>query len=93
MKLVTSTLANKSYAYTSSATKVVASTAYSDFFVLQDTRNECGTPVCSLKISGCGSSYTAGNLEINSSTGQIKVKKNVDAGYEDTVCIQCTIGS
>jgi len=42
-----------------------------------------------LKVSGCGSAYTAGNLFI-SAAGAITAKQNVDAGYEDTVCISCS---
>jgi hypothetical protein len=31
-------------------------------------------------------------LTINSATGQIESPQNLDAGYNDTVCIQCNNG-
>ena len=92
-------LSNKSYTYSSSSSLVIA---YKTIFhlhnrsritVIEHLHNrhrECGFPVCSLKQSGCGSSYTGGRLQINSRTGEIKVPTNVVAGYTDTVCIQCT---
>jgi hypothetical protein len=44
---------------------------------------------CSLKEEGCGSAYSVGNLEIDAITGEVKAKKNVDAGYINTVCVSC----
>jgi hypothetical protein len=43
-----------------------------------------------LKVAGCGSSYTAGNIVIDATSGAITAKQNVDAGYVDTVCISCS---
>jgi hypothetical protein len=44
---------------------------------------------CSLKVAGCGSAYSTGNLVIDATTGEVTAKKNVDLGYEDTVCVSC----
>jgi hypothetical protein len=44
---------------------------------------------CSLKEEGCGSAYSAGNLVIDATTGEVTAKKNVDAGYVDKVCVSC----
>jgi hypothetical protein len=45
---------------------------------------------CSLKLAGCSGDYTNANLAINAVSGEITAKKNVDAGYDDTVCISCS---
>jgi len=51
----------------------------------------CGAiTTCSLKVEGCGSAYSAGNLVIDASTGAVTAKQNIDAGYEDIVCISCS---
>jgi hypothetical protein len=44
---------------------------------------------CTLKNVGCGTAYTAGNLVIDATSGEITTKQNVDAGYEDIVCVSC----
>jgi len=48
-----------------------------------------------LKAAGCTDAYTAANLVIDATTGEVTGKKNVDAGYVDTVCVKCanTAGS
>jgi hypothetical protein len=49
--------------------------------------------VCILKVSpGCGSNYdmSTSNLAITTSTGAITAAQNIDAGYEETVCIECS---
>jgi len=49
----------------------------------------CGDIVsCELKTADCSASYTTGNLVI-ADTGEVTVKQNIDAGYEDIVCISC----
>jgi hypothetical protein len=46
---------------------------------------------CSLKVSpGCGSVHGGTNLVIDTSTGAITAKQNIDVGYEETVCIECS---
>jgi hypothetical protein len=44
---------------------------------------------CSLKLAGCSDPYTNANLVINTVTGTITAKKNVDDGYVDEVCVVC----
>jgi hypothetical protein len=45
---------------------------------------------CSLKTAaGCAAPYTIGNLAIDAVTGEVTIKKDVDAGYVDVVCVEC----
>ena len=44
---------------------------------------------CSLKVAGCQSDYTEGNVEIDATTGAVTAKQNVDPGYVDTICVEC----
>jgi hypothetical protein len=44
---------------------------------------------CVLKQAGCVNAYTIGNAVINQVTGEVTMKKNVDAGYEDILCVEC----
>jgi hypothetical protein len=44
---------------------------------------------CVLKQAGCVNAYTLGNAVIDATTGEVKLKKNVDAGYEDILCVEC----
>jgi hypothetical protein len=84
-----SPLADQTVAYLNDATLVTKASGFADFFTPLYTAT-CGTiTACTLKVSGCGSAYTAANLFI-SSAGVITGKQNVDAGYEDTVCVSCS---
>ena len=42
---------------------------------------------CSLKQAGCVNDYTLGNAVIDAVTGEVTMKKNVDAGYVDVICV------
>jgi hypothetical protein len=83
-----SPLADQTIAYDASATLVTKATGFADFFTNTHT-TLCGViTACSLKTpSGCAGPYVGTNLAITSATGAITGKQNVDAGYEDTVCI------
>jgi hypothetical protein len=85
-----SALDDQTIAYVDSATLVTKASGFADFFTNTHT-TLCGViTACSLKTSGgCASAYdeSAGNLAIDTTTGAITGKQNVDAGYEDTVCI------
>ena len=82
-------LANQNVAYDASSSLVTKASGFADFFTNTHTAL-CGViTACSLKLSGCSTDYTAGNLVIDATTGAITAKQNVDAGYADTVCIKC----
>jgi hypothetical protein len=67
----------------------VAATASNAFFT-NPHATLCGNiNSCSLKEEGCGSAYSAGNLVIDATTGEVTAKNNIDAGYVDTVCVSC----
>jgi hypothetical protein len=80
--------------YLDSAKRVSVASSYSAFFTNQ-YNFQCG-PVtsCSIKVQGCGSAYGGSNLVINSA-GLITSNQNVDAGFIETVCVECqnTAGS
>jgi len=44
---------------------------------------------CSLKVAGCASAYTLGNVVIDATTGEVTAKQNVDPGYVDIICVEC----
>jgi hypothetical protein len=44
---------------------------------------------CHLKAAGCSDDYALGHLTINEVTGEVTAKKNVDAGFVDTICVKC----
>jgi len=49
---------------------------------------------CSLKASGCGSAISVtSRVSFDSSTGELKADQNVEAGYEEDVCIECDLGA
>jgi len=76
-------------AYSSSSTKTTVAASSASFF---DNTHlaDCGAITsCALYASGCSTAYTTGNLVIDSTTGEITAKQNVDAGYTDTVCVKC----
>ena len=84
-----SPLVDQTVAYVNSATLVSKSAGFADFFTPLYTAT-CGTiTACEIKASGCSGSYSAGNLAIDSA-GVVTAKQNIDAGYEDTVCISCS---
>jgi hypothetical protein len=88
---VGSPLANQNVAYQNNAALVTKASGFTDFFTNPHV-TACGAvTTCSLKVAGCGGAYSTGNLEIDNS-GEITAKQNVDAGYEDTVCIECSNG-
>ena len=83
-----SPLADQTIAYDASSTLVTKATGFADFFT--NTHSAlCGAiTACSLKTpAGCAAAYATGNLAIDATTGAITGKQNIDAGYEDTVCI------
>jgi hypothetical protein len=75
--------------YVNTGTKLEVASSYSDFFTNPyGSVDICGAITsCSIKVQGCGSAYSGSNLIINSSTGKITAKQNVDAGFVETVCI------
>jgi hypothetical protein len=84
-----SPLVDQTLAYLNDATLVTKASGFADFFTPLYTAT-CGTiTACTLKVSGCGSAYSTGNLAI-SSVGVVTAKQNVEDGYEDTVCISCS---
>ena len=88
-------LVDQSIEYNADATLVNKAPNSASFFT-NPFENHCGLiNSCSLKLAGCSTDYTAGNLVIDTVTGAITAKQNVDAGYVDTVCIKClnTAGS
>lgn len=87
-EIQSSPLADQTIAYVDSATLVTKASGFADFFTNTHT-TLCGAiTACSLKTSGgCANPYTDANLVIDTTTGAITGKQNVDAGYEDTVCI------
>ena len=90
MVTTTGTVADKTISYSSSATLDVVAATSANFFTNADSAT-CGSlSTCVIKASGCSGTYSAGNLVINASTGKLEAKQNVDAGYDDTVCIKCS---
>jgi hypothetical protein len=84
-----SPLVDQTIAYDASSSLVTKASGFADFFT-NPFESFCGAiTTCSLKVAGCGSAYSAGNLAITANTGAITGKQNVAAGYEDTVCIRC----
>lgn len=85
----TGTVADKTIAYSSSSTLETVAAASTNFFTNADSA-ACGAmATCAIKVAGCASNYVGTNLEINASTGKLEAKQNVQAGYDDTVCIKC----
>jgi len=74
--LAASSHPNQEIPYVNSVSKVTVASTYSVFFTNPySSVNVCGAiTACSLHDSGCSSSYTAGNLIVTSSTGEIKAK-------------------
>ena len=63
---------------------------YTDFFTIVD-QNICGdVDSCKLKRFGCGSDYSLTNIQVDEKTGKIIGSLNIEAGYDDTVCLSCT---
>jgi len=86
----TGTVADKSIAYSSSAIYELVAATSASFFTNSDSATCGAVASCAIKVSGCGSAYTGTNLVINASTGKLEAKQNVQAGYDDTVCISCS---
>jgi len=87
-----SAYADQTLPYAASVTLVEKSSGFANWFTNTHV-TLCGAITsCEIKASGCSSAYTAGNLAITANTGAVTAKQNVDAGYEDTVCIRCTNG-
>jgi len=87
-----SAYADQTLPYFASSSLVVKASGFSDWFT--NTHSTlCGAITsCEIKATGCSNSYDLGNLAITANTGAITAKQNVEAGYEDTVCIKCTNG-
>ena len=79
--------------YLNNASKKTISESWTNFFKDNDPNNDWPAATWKIMKSGCGSTYTAGRLVINTSNGKITAKQNEDLGYTETVCIQGTIGS
>jgi len=80
---------NVEIAYQDLSSLHVAATTHIVFF-MNPHATLCGAiTACSLKVAGCGSNYVGTNLVIDATTGEVTAKKNVDAGYDDTVCVSC----
>jgi len=86
-----SPLADQTVTYADNSALVTKASGFADFFTPLYTATCQTITACTLKVSGCGSAYTTGNLII-SSAGVITAKQNVDAGYADTVCVSCSNG-
>jgi len=82
---------DQSVEYLNTGTRLDVASTYSVFFTNQyGSLYKCGAVTsCSIKVQGCGSNYSGSNLVITSSTGRITSKQNVDAGFIETVCIEC----
>jgi len=72
----------------------VAATSSAIFFTNPHNLKADGTTTlcglinnCVLKQAGCVNAYTLGNAVIDAVTGEVTMKKNVDAGYVDVVCV------
>ena len=52
---------------------------------------DCGVfTACVVKPSGCGSGAYSGKAAIGASPNfALSIRQNVDAGYEETLCVQC----
>jgi hypothetical protein len=76
--------------YDASATLLPQENAFFTYF-RNDHSSTCGAITsCEIKASGCSGAYGAGNLAITANTGVVTAKQNVDAGFEDIVCIKCS---
>jgi len=75
-----------------SGTPTSALGGWTIFVANADTTN-CAITSCVLKASGCGSAYSAGELTIGGLTPwTVTANQNVQAGYDETVCVSCTNG-
>jgi hypothetical protein len=73
--------------YDSSMTFTQAASSNSVFFDNPHV-SECGAITSTILLAqGCSSPYTLDNLAIDSSTGEITMKQNTDAGFTETVCV------
>jgi hypothetical protein len=84
-----SPLIDQTVTYAANSALVTKASGFADFFTNPFIATCNAISACSLKASGCSGSYDDGNLVITSSTGEITAAQNIDAGYEDTVCIEC----
>jgi len=83
--------ADQTLAYDASSTLIEKSSGFANWFTNTHV-TLCGAITsCEIKAAGCSASYTAANLVIDNA-GAVTAKQNVDAGYEDTVCISCSNG-
>ena len=74
-------------AFSDTATQLVVASSNSVFFT-NPFSADCGAiTINSLFEAGGVNPYTAGNLIIDSSTGEIKAKQNVDAGFIETISV------
>ena len=48
---------------------------------------------CNLKTKDCSQMYVGSKITIVPSTGEIKALQNVEAGWEEEVCVECTAGA
>jgi len=61
-------------------------------FYNSDSSN-CPVSSCKLLQKGCSGEYAGTNLKFEKvAPFDIKAKKNVEKGYDETVCISCTNG-
>ena len=66
---------------------------WTTFFVNSDTAN-CPIVECALKLPGCSTAYTSGELSISGTDPfTLTANKNVVAGWTETVCIECHNGA
>jgi hypothetical protein len=82
--------------YSSDSTPHIAATAHIVFFT-NPHEYLCGPIECSLKTADCGADYAPDssdpNLWIDKDTGEVTARKDVDAGYVDSVCVRCMNGN
>ena len=84
LKPAVSTFPKSKHYYLDSTAKFTVSSDTTNFFTSNDPNGDCPAPTWTLKKSD-GSTYTSGKLSINSSTGKLEAKQNIEPGYTETV--------
>jgi len=67
--------------------------SWTDFMQNSDATN-CGITSCLIKRPACNAAYVPGELSIaGSSPWAITANQNIQAGYTETICVECTNGA
>jgi hypothetical protein len=64
-------------------------TAATSYFSNTNSADCNGFTTCVAKPAGCGVGAYSGKASIDSSTGAISIKQDEDAGYTETLCVEC----